>query len=160
MRYFAAIFLSLLSLIGLRQLAQADTTVNVSNTTSGGSNTHVVVNSNVNQSSTTTNNVNSHTQVHIENNGEVKDFNSDGNQSVNWQSSDGKSSVKINANGSNTPSNNSVSTNEKQSETVTPALTITNKPASPSVSKAQRQTVKKQVSLFHRIINWLLSIIK
>lgn len=100
-------------MIGLRQLAQAETNVNVSSNTSGSSNTRVVVNSNVTTSNVTTTNSNSRTTVHIENNGEVKDFDTNGDESVDWQSSDGKSSVKINNNGSGIKSATTVTPEEK-----------------------------------------------
>ncbi len=90
-------------MIGLRQPAHAETSVNVDNTTSTGSNTHVVVNSNVNSLSNTTSVVNSNTRVHIETNGEVKDFTATGDESIDWQSEDGKSSVKINTSAKTTP---------------------------------------------------------
>jgi hypothetical protein len=103
MRYIATFAITFFTLIGLRQVAHAETSVNVSNSTTGGSNTHVVVNSNVNSSTTNTTMVNSNTRVHIETNGEVKDFNTQGDESVDWQSEDGKSSVKINKNSKVTP---------------------------------------------------------
>lgn len=102
MKYAVTLVIAFITLIGLRQVAHAETSVNISNNTSNGSNTHVVVNSNVNSSTTNTTTINSNTRVHIETNGEVKDFNTTGDESVDWKSDDGKSSVKINGNSSTT----------------------------------------------------------
>gem|GEM_PF-2599823 len=98
MKYLFALVISLLSLIGLKQVAHAETSVNVNTNSGGGNTTHVSVNSNVKSSSISTTTVNSNTKVHIESDGEVKDFNTTGDESVNWESEDGKSSVKINSN--------------------------------------------------------------
>lgn len=117
MKYVATIVIAFISLIGLRQVAHAETSVNISNDTSNGSNTHVVVNSNVNSSTTNTATVNSNTHVHIETNGEVKDFNTSGDESVDWKSDDGKSSVKINGNSTTKVTPNP--TGEKPSATPT-----------------------------------------
>ncbi len=103
MKYIVTLLITSLAIIGLKQVAHAENSVNVTNNTSTGSNTHIVVNSNVNSSTTNTSTVNSNTKVHIETNGEVKDFNTSGDESVDWQSSDGKSSVKINNNAKVTP---------------------------------------------------------
>lgn len=53
------------------------------------------VDSSSNSDTTTT----SESNVRIETNGEVKEFNTTGDESVDWTSPDGKSSVKINNNG-------------------------------------------------------------
>ena len=155
MKYLAALLISLLTMIGLRQLAQAETNVNVYNSTSGGSNTHVVVNSNVNTSNVTTTNTNSRTTVHIENNGEVKDFDTNGDESVDWQSNDGKSSVKIN--------NNSAKVQSNSTQKITTTPTVTPKPTSDEDGDDDREATHsttiapKKMSVNHSFISSLLS---
>lgn len=52
------------------------------------------------------------TDVKIENNGEVKTFHTEGNQSVNWTSDDGKSKVVINNDSNNNSDKATVNVNE------------------------------------------------
>ncbi len=71
------------------QLAFAEVSVNISNK------------SNVSQQSSST----TKTDVTIDTNGTVKTFHSEGNETINWTSDDGKSHVNINSQGSNNNSN-------------------------------------------------------
>jgi hypothetical protein len=135
MKYFVTILVTLLATIGLKQVAHAENSVNISNNTNTGSNTHIVVNSNVNSSTTNTSTINSNTKVHIETNGEVKDFNTSGDESVDWQSTDGKSSVKINNNAKVT----SKPTEDKPSAT----------PTQSTASAQQQETEHKKPSTTH-----------
>lgn len=158
MKYLLAFLFAVLSLFGLKQIAHAITSVNVSNNTTGGSNTKVVVNSNVNSTSTNTTTVNSQTRVHIENNGEVKDFNASGDESVDWQSEDGKSSVKINSNSKNQTSDDE--TEKEITPTISPNERDDDNEATPSVTEAQKKTIKQNASILTIILSWLTSLFK
>lgn len=81
MRQFYLFFLGILAIFFPVHNAYASTKVNYTNS--------VVVHSASNSS------VNNETHVRIETNNEVKEFNTKGNESVHWQSEDGKSSVNI-----------------------------------------------------------------
>ncbi len=89
---YILLFLSILSFIGLKQKAYAETSVNIK--TNGNSSSHVNV---VSKTSSTNGNTTSSNHVTIENNGEVKSFDTEGDDSVDWTSDDGKSTVKINS---------------------------------------------------------------
>lgn len=97
---------TLISIMSVRQLAHAETTVHLSNQNDADNTTRVTIYNNVSSSSNTSINSYTKTTVHIENNGEVNDFKTEGNESVDWQSSDGKSHVKINTHNENNKSNN------------------------------------------------------
>ncbi|CAN5169479.1 hypothetical protein BH09PAT1_BH09PAT1_0520 [soil metagenome] len=154
MKYLLAFIFSALTLVGLKSIAHAETSVNVSNNTSGNNTTHVSVNSNVNSNSQTTITGNSTTNIHIENNGEVKDFNTNGDESVDWKSSDGKSSVKINT---NRPTVSQTPTSTKESVDDNDDVTLT---ASPSVTQSPAKSAIKSNSFFAKLFSWLSSIFK
>ncbi len=81
----------------------------------------VEINTNSKTTTSQSSSVKSTTDVHIEINGETKDFHSDGNENVEWKSDDGKSSVKINnTNVSNT--NTSPTTTPSSSVSATPFI--------------------------------------
>lgn len=87
-------FISVAGMLSMRDIALAETSVTIEN--NGGNSTSRVT---VNNSTSTSNNTSTTTQNHvrIETNGEVKSFDTTGDQSVDWTSDDGKSSVKINS---------------------------------------------------------------
>ncbi len=94
-----AVFLLLISIspfafIRVSQ-AFANTTISVTNNGSNSS-SHVKVNSSTTSNNTTTTSSNGHTSVRIESNGETKTYESDGNESLHMESTDGKNKVDIN----------------------------------------------------------------
>ncbi len=109
-----------LSLIALLLLTMAKVTY--------ASTSSVTINSNINSDGNSSNTSESH--VRIETNGVVKEFNTSGNESVDWKSEDGKSSVKIDGNGTSVQSG-SESHSAGASGTVTP---------SPSASPSSQPT--------------------
>lgn len=85
------------SFIFVAMPVRASVNVDISNNAAGSSN-RVNVNS-------TTQNANSKTDVRVETNGEVKEFHTQGDEDVNYQSDDG--SVKVNVNNATAPSTSS-----------------------------------------------------
>lgn len=97
----------------------ATTSVSVQNT----------VDSTSNSESTST----SQSHVRIETNGEVKEFNTNGNETVDWKSDDGKSSVKINNSGGATVKTESDNEDEEATSSSTSA------PSTPTPTDAVSQ---------------------
>lgn len=94
---------ALITLLGLTRSALAESSVVVNNETTTNGSAQVIVNSNTRSSSTTSTSDTSNTHVRIESNGVIREFNTSGGESVDWTSDDGKSSVKINTQLTNTP---------------------------------------------------------
>lgn len=92
--------------------AQAATSVDISNNEEG-STSRVTIKSNT---SSTNGSTSSKSHVRIETNGQVKEFNTTGDEEVNWTSGDGKSSVKINTQSTNSDDSNN--TDQKESEDI------------------------------------------
>ena len=106
--YFALGAVFLLSMSSLAYAAESTTSVSINNT--------------VDSSSNVTTSSESH--VRIEVNGEVKEFNTSGNQKVDWESEDGKSSVKIDNTGTSVKTNSDPTPSQAgASGTVTPSPT-------------------------------------
>ncbi|MBI5044403.1 MAG: hypothetical protein HZC02_00575 [Candidatus Levybacteria bacterium] len=128
---FILLFLSILSFIGLKKTF-AETNVVVK---SNGGSSHVNVVSKTSSGDSTT----SESHVTIENNGEVKTFDVTGDESIDWTSDDGKSTVKINA------------------QTITPSPkasmspTVTKNEESKSTVSLSQDQPKKSVSLYELV---------
>lgn len=107
---------SLFSLLILSHFAAKQTLANVSVNISGngaGSTSHVNVQSSTTSNSTSSNNSNTSTHIRIENNGEVKTYDSQNGEDVSIQSSDGNAKVNI----SNKVNTNSTSQNNSSIKT-------------------------------------------
>lgn len=150
--------LLLTSFFSLVKLAHAEVNVNVTNSVNTNSNSSSSTNVIQNSSGT------SKTTIRVETNGEVHEFEAEGDESINWTSDDGNSSVKVN----NNSSSNSVSvTSSANGETVVSTSNITPTPTQGEEKKSSTSADKKEVpnekearSFFEIILSFLSSFFK
>lgn len=109
--------------------------------TSHGASSSVTINNSINTSNSNTTTSNCETSVRIESNGEVKEYKSEDCGSVDMQSSDGNSRVKINTN------QNSNTTTPKPTNSMAPKSTNTPLPiedrAQDRIDEATKEAQKK-----------------
>ena len=99
----------------LAQTVQANSSSNVSISNNGdGSSNNVIINNDVNTNVDTQNSPSTNTHISIENNGQVKEYNSDKTGDVTIKSNDGNSTVYVN----NTDSASSVNTEDNNSTNI------------------------------------------
>lgn len=145
------VFASILFFL-VKSTTSANTSVIVENNQSGANNS-VNINQNSEFNSNTSNSINSQTHVTITTNGDTKTFETNGDESINWKSDDGKSQVSIN--------NRSVRGVTTITPTPTPSSTLTGTPIPSPTRKPASITQSKSTfftDFFAKYFSWISNI--
>lgn len=119
----------------------------------------IIVENNVTTVTNTNTDGTSKSHVRIETNGKVNEFNTSGNETVDWKSEDGKSTVKINSNGTNIKTETSNDNGETAPTTMPPASDASPSPKVTDADNNDAET-KSNFSVPLTPISMIVSLVK